>query len=219
MKHASIIDVKFCLTGEGGCLLRSTLSGQSLLCTARALAGLPKVLATSTHILSTHPFIFVQSMYQKYLQPQLHSPHIHEQAVLSRKTFWKTFSRLGDALDVRLWPYGKATTRKLRLNIELSSCVKLFLIVFSGGGFEFQCQHGEEECEGNIWHACTSRSVIKRQRILEKQKFKQNVHWLSVCCIFVCLFVAWAEMQKAADTADILVLSFLRCANFWTMHI
>ena len=62
MKHASIIDVKFCLTGEGGCLLRSTLSGQSLLCTARALAGLPKVLATSTHILSTHPFIFVQSI-------------------------------------------------------------------------------------------------------------------------------------------------------------
>ena len=26
----------------------------------------------------------------------------------------KQFHRLGDALDVRLWPYGKATTKKLR---------------------------------------------------------------------------------------------------------
>jgi len=58
---------------------------------------------------------------------------------------WPAYQKLGDALDVRLWPYGKATTRKL-----------------SGGGFEFQCQHGEEECEGNIWHACTSRYVKKQ---------------------------------------------------------
>ena len=32
---------------------------------------------------------------------------------------------------------------------------------FSGGGFEFECQHGDEECEGNIWHACTARLLLK----------------------------------------------------------
>lgn len=58
---------------------------------------------------------------------------------------WPAFQKLGDALDVRLWPYGKATTKKL-----------------SGGGFEFECQHGAEECEGNIWHACTARHISKQ---------------------------------------------------------
>ena len=111
--------------------------------------------------------IHICTVYQKYFQPQLRI--FMKNQCFHESLLRKNCSRLGDALDVRLWPYGKATTRKLRLNIELSSCVKLFLIVFSGGGFEFQCQHGEEECEGNIWHACTSRYV--NERILEKENF------------------------------------------------
>ena len=119
------IGVRFCLTGEGGCLLRSTLSGQSQLCAARALACLPKVFAKSTHILWTDSFIFVQPI--KSICSLNSTPHIQEGSALSRKTFWCTFSRLGDALDVHLWPFGKATTRKLRSNNELSSRSKSFL--------------------------------------------------------------------------------------------
>jgi len=52
------------------------------------------------------------------------------------------YNKLGDVLDVRLWPYGKANT-----------------INTSDGGFQINCQHGDEECEGNIWHGCTSRYV------------------------------------------------------------
>ena len=112
-------------------------------------SGLPTKSICKINTYSVNRFLHNCTTYQKYLQPQLNAISAFT------KTFRNTFSRLGDALDVRLWPYGKATTRKLRLNCRLGSN---FFIVFSGGGFEFQCQHGEEECEGNIWHACTSRS-------------------------------------------------------------
>jgi interferon gamma-inducible protein 30 len=54
-------------------------------------------------------------------------------------------AKLGDALDVRLWPYGKATTTS-----------------DGKGSWRFQCQHGPEECEGNIWHACAAVHVASQ---------------------------------------------------------
>lgn len=60
------------------------------------------------------------------------------------------YNKLRDVLDVRLWPYGKATTTNK-----------------SGGGFDFRCQHGEEECVANMWHGCTARYVKDQATRLE----------------------------------------------------
>jgi len=57
------------------------------------------------------------------------------------------YSKLGDTLDVRLWPYGKATSQAGGHPAS------------QPGDWVFQCQHGEEECRGNIWHACTARHI------------------------------------------------------------
>lgn len=53
-----------------------------------------------------------------------------------------TWDKLGDVLDIRLWPYGKAETKEK-----------------PGGGYSFSCQHGQEECLGNFFHACVARLV------------------------------------------------------------
>merc|ERR1719348_672800 len=53
-----------------------------------------------------------------------------------------TRAKLGEALDIRLWPYGKAETKSK-----------------SGGGYSFSCQHGQDECKGNLYHACVASLV------------------------------------------------------------
>lgn len=49
------------------------------------------------------------------------------------------FNKLGSALDIRLWPYGKAETSENPM-----------------GGYSFSCQHGDRECEGNTYHTCAA---------------------------------------------------------------
>jgi len=98
---------------------------------------------------------------------------------------WPSYQKLGDALDVRLWPYGKATTKKL-----------------SGGGFEFQCQHGEVECEGNIWHACTARYVKKQWNKLSM-----------VECMIDDNYNAAAVAETCANANDVSLAKIKTCAT------
>jgi len=67
------------------------------------------------------------------------------------------YNSIGDVLDVRLWPYGKATSTQS-----------------SSGEYQFECQHGPEECEGNIWHGCTARHVSSQSKRLEMIKCMIN---------------------------------------------
>ena len=51
-----------------------------------------------------------------------------------------------------MWPYGKATTR------------------VTSDGYEFDCQHGEQECIGNMFHACVEDKVEDAAKRLEMIK-------------------------------------------------
>jgi len=60
-----------------------------------------------------------------------------------------TFEKVGSMLDIHLWPYGKATTK------------------VTSSGYTFECQHGEQECTGNIFHACVAEKVEDPAKKLE----------------------------------------------------
>jgi len=51
------------------------------------------------------------------------------------------FEKVGSLMTLNLWPYGKASTEKTEQ------------------GYSFQCQHGETECEGNMYHACAVQKI------------------------------------------------------------
>jgi len=59
-----------------------------------------------------------------------------------------TFEKVGSMLDIHLWPYGKAETKS------------------SSGGYVFECQHGELECLGNMYHACVAKHVKDVSKML-----------------------------------------------------
>jgi len=63
-----------------------------------------------------------------------------------------TFEAVGSMLEVNMWPYGKATTR------------------VTNDGYEFDCQHGEKECTGNMFHACVEEKVEDAAKRLEMIK-------------------------------------------------
>lgn len=58
------------------------------------------------------------------------------------KQLQSTFERAPELIDVKLIPYGKATT-----------------IIQKDGSLKFECQHGQTECEANKIHACTIEIV------------------------------------------------------------
>jgi len=60
-----------------------------------------------------------------------------------------TFEKVGSMLDVHMWPYGKATSK------------------VTSSGYEFDCQHGEQECIGNMFHACVAEKVEDPAKMLE----------------------------------------------------
>ena len=60
-----------------------------------------------------------------------------------------TYEKVGSMLDIHMWPYGKATSK------------------VTSSGYEFDCQHGEKECIGNIYHACVAEKVEDPARRLE----------------------------------------------------
>lgn len=63
-----------------------------------------------------------------------------------------TLEAVGSMLEVNMWPYGKATTR------------------VTSDGYEFDCQHGEQECIGNMFHACVEEKVEDAAKRLEMIK-------------------------------------------------
>ena len=63
-----------------------------------------------------------------------------------------TLEAVGSMLEVNMWPYGKATTR------------------VTSDGYEFDCQHGEQECIGNMFHACVEDKVEDAAKRLEMIK-------------------------------------------------
>lgn len=58
-----------------------------------------------------------------------------------------TYNALGSNLDVTLIPYGKASHK---LNAE-------------SGEWQFSCQHGPEECQGNMAQACGLHAIQKEE--------------------------------------------------------
>jgi len=56
-----------------------------------------------------------------------------------------TMEKVGSLMDIKLWPYGKATSQK------------------SDAGYIFDCQHGPTECEGNIYHACAAEHISDQE--------------------------------------------------------
>lgn len=60
-----------------------------------------------------------------------------------------TFEKVGSMMDVHMWPYGKASSKETK------------------NGYEFSCQHGEQECLGNIYHACVAEKVQDPAKQLE----------------------------------------------------
>ncbi|XP_040573345.1 GILT-like protein 1 isoform X1 [Lepeophtheirus salmonis] len=67
-----------------------------------------------------------------------------------RNELQTTYSKLSSIMNFHLIPYGKA-----------SSFAK------SEGGYEFNCQHGQEECFGNMVHACSIKYVQSKSVLLD----------------------------------------------------
>ncbi|XP_033727013.1 gamma-interferon-inducible lysosomal thiol reductase-like [Pecten maximus] len=59
-----------------------------------------------------------------------------------RKQLYPAYKNVGDIMNITLVPYGNAHEKKS-----------------SEGKWQFQCQHGEQECIGNIIDACTISMV------------------------------------------------------------
>uniref|UniRef100_A0A2P2I849 Gamma-interferon-inducible lysosomal thiol reductase-like n=1 Tax=Hirondellea gigas TaxID=1518452 RepID=A0A2P2I849_9CRUS len=55
---------------------------------------------------------------------------------------YPTFEELGYIMDVNLYPYGNAN-----------------YVENDDGGYDFTCQHGPDECTGNMIHACAQKYI------------------------------------------------------------
>ncbi|XP_003744751.1 gamma-interferon-inducible lysosomal thiol reductase [Galendromus occidentalis] len=56
--------------------------------------------------------------------------------------------KFGDSVFFSLVPYGNARTS-----------------IGRNGSLEVQCQHGEDECTGNVWHACSHLYMTPLERV------------------------------------------------------
>ncbi|CAB3239913.1 unnamed protein product [Arctia plantaginis] len=93
----------------------------------------------------------LQQRNQQFLQPFLQQLQQQEKVkiqlfyeclcpdcrVFDTQQFAPTVKKLGNHLDVHIYPYGNART-----------------IIHAGGKIEVICQHGPAECYGNMLHAC-----------------------------------------------------------------
>ena len=84
------------------------------------------------------------------------------------------WERVGDIMDIRFVPYGKASV-SLAIFCKRFNQVKAPINIFfqhrlSGEGeglYNFQCQHGPAECQGNMVHACATRIVQHPSSVLK----------------------------------------------------
>lgn len=97
---------------------------------------------------------------------------------------YPAWEKVGDIMDIRFVPYGKASHR------------------LSGEGedlYNFQCQHGPTECQGNMVHACAT-SIVRSPSLLMKYikcMISDNYSPLEAgkrCAGSVG--VAWADIEK-----------------------
>lgn len=80
---------------------------------------------------------------------------------------YSTWKEIGEIMDVQFVPYGKATTSKTK------------------HGYTFECQHGTEECKGDIIHCCAAKildsetsmeyiNCMMKQREFDTNKIAQD---------------------------------------------
>lgn len=65
------------------------------------------------------------------------------------KQLYPTWQRIGSIMDIQYKPYGKASHHA------------------SDGGFMFQCQHGPNECLGNMIHTCALHYISESAKLVE----------------------------------------------------
>lgn len=86
---------------------------------------------------------------------------------------------IGDIMNVELIPYGNARTKE----------------------GETQCQHGEKECQANIWDACA----------VENYEFA--THWKFVNCMEINMYYQLDKVESCAAAAEIDFAELSACAT------
>jgi len=66
-----------------------------------------------------------------------------------REQLWNTFQKLSQVIDVELIPYGKASSKSQ-----------------GNDRWTFRCQHGPNECRGNMMQACAIKYNPSQQKIV-----------------------------------------------------
>ncbi|XP_069106871.1 gamma-interferon-inducible lysosomal thiol reductase-like [Argopecten irradians] len=107
-----------------------------------------------------------------------------------KKQLYPAYKQVGDIMNITLVPYGNAHEKKT-----------------SEGKWQFQCQHGEQECVGNIIDACTI-SIVKNF----------TVYFPFIYCMEEKLYEGNIKPPEAADKcAKLLNLkeidAILACSN------
>ncbi|XP_003740590.1 GILT-like protein C02D5.2 [Galendromus occidentalis] len=90
--------------------------------------------------------------------------HCPDSQAIMRNGVQKSLPLL-DEVDIELVPYGKADTSG------------------QGGSLSFRCQHGQKECDGNMYHACAIDIHDDKKQVLEfaicsmsyRQKVLENI--------------------------------------------
>ena len=82
------------------------------------------------------------------------------------------YLKVGSLMDVRMWPYGKASSESTSDGEPGGRKMVQLFIIWSG--YSFQCQHGQAECQGNIYHACVAEKVEDQAKMLETIKCMIN---------------------------------------------
>lgn len=97
------------------------------------------------------------------------------------------WERVGDIMDIRFVPYGKASHR------------------LSGEGeglYNFKCQHGPAECQGNMVHACATQVVQSPSTVLKYIKCMIGDNYSPLEAGQRCantVGISWEEVEKCVE--------------------
>jgi len=97
------------------------------------------------------------------------------------KQLYPTYQKLGQNLDVEFRPFGKAS-----------------FIANPEGGFNFTCQHGPKECEGNLYQAC----LLSKTGDADKRMEFVNCFMTSLAATAVEVSAAAQNCMAAADITE-----------------
>eukprot|EP00096_Caligus_rogercresseyi_P001701 TRINITY_DN1283_c0_g1_i2.p1 TRINITY_DN1283_c0_g1~~TRINITY_DN1283_c0_g1_i2.p1 ORF type:complete len:226 (-),score=42.14 TRINITY_DN1283_c0_g1_i2:35-712(-) len=100
-----------------------------------------------------------------------------------------TYSHLSKIMNINLIPYGKATTTPDTQT----------------GGYTFSCQHGEEECAGNMVHACSAKYIESQSSLINfvacMMKDRGRPYDKGIICARENN-VNWAPIQKCSQNIE-----------------